>query len=201
MPFGLRLTGEPLLAGDRRRPPADRGIRGETERDMQAHTATISAALSRASSTAQRSSVTDAGEPSTPTVIWPPAGADMASPRVLECDLPVAGPGAGELNARFSSRPAVGPARRRELRRHHLVHVPLPRHRRGRHDHRRPGAPPGWTCNWSGRRTCGGRRDGRRSTWTAYGRQSAPSGTCCAPRSCRRPRSGCCGTTRGCGST
>ncbi len=38
-------------------------------------------------------------------------------------------------------RPVLGPARRRrELRRRHVVHVPLPRHRRARDDHRRPGA-------------------------------------------------------------
>ena len=42
---------------------------------------------------------------------------------------------------KLEQRPVLGAARRRrELRRGHVVHVPLPRHRRGRHDHRRPGA-------------------------------------------------------------
>ena len=41
----------------------------------------------------------------------------------------------------FAQRPVLGVARRRrELRRRHVVHVPLPRHRRERGDHRRPGA-------------------------------------------------------------
>ena len=41
---------------------------------------------------------------------------------------------------RLPPRPVLGAARRRrELRHRHLVHVPLPRHRRARHDHRRPG--------------------------------------------------------------
>ena len=41
----------------------------------------------------------------------------------------------------LSPRPVLGAARRRrELRHRHLVHVPLPRHRRPRHDHRRPGS-------------------------------------------------------------
>ncbi|HEY1004161.1 MAG TPA: FAD-dependent oxidoreductase, partial [Streptosporangiaceae bacterium] len=40
----------------------------------------------------------------------------------------------------FPSRPVLGPAgRRRELRRRHLVHLPVPPHRRARHHHRRPG--------------------------------------------------------------
>ena len=41
----------------------------------------------------------------------------------------------------LAPRPVLGLARRRrELRHRHLVHVPLPRHRRPWHDHRRPGA-------------------------------------------------------------
>ena len=41
----------------------------------------------------------------------------------------------------LASGPVLGAARRRrELRHRHLVHVPLPRHRRARHHHRRPGA-------------------------------------------------------------
>ena len=42
---------------------------------------------------------------------------------------------------KLKQRPVLGAARRRrELWRGHVVHVPLPRHRRGRHGHRRPGA-------------------------------------------------------------
>ena len=40
----------------------------------------------------------------------------------------------------LAPRPVLGAARRRrELRHRHLVHLPLPRHRRARHHHRRPG--------------------------------------------------------------
>ena len=41
----------------------------------------------------------------------------------------------------LAPRPVLGAARRRrELRHRHLVHLPLPRHRRARHHHRRPGS-------------------------------------------------------------
>jgi hypothetical protein len=48
----------------------------------QARTTTISASRSRARSAAHRSAATDAGEPSTPAAIRPPANSDMTSPHL-----------------------------------------------------------------------------------------------------------------------
>ncbi len=59
---------------------------------------------------------------------------------LLSADVLLAPATLRDRQRRRPPRSVLGAARRRrELRHRHLVHVPLPRHRRARHDHRRPG--------------------------------------------------------------